>query len=139
MNDPTITSRFRVVVFDMPWHGKSSPPEGWEHDEYRLTTDAYVELIVTVARALGLERPVAMGCSIGGRVVLELARRHPEMFRAVIGLQSSAFMQRYFDLAYLHKPDRRRDHDAGALLVRRRLGRRLGRLLRTDWGGDREG
>ena len=74
LNDPAITNRFRVVVFDMPWHGKSSPPEGWEREEYKLTTDAYVELIVTVARALGLERPVAMGCSIGGRVVLELAR-----------------------------------------------------------------
>ncbi|MHA1528881.1 MAG: alpha/beta fold hydrolase, partial [Alphaproteobacteria bacterium] len=29
LNDPAITDRFRVVVFDMPWHGKSSPPEGW--------------------------------------------------------------------------------------------------------------
>jgi pimeloyl-ACP methyl ester carboxylesterase len=25
LNDPAITSRFRVIVFDMPWHGKSSP------------------------------------------------------------------------------------------------------------------
>lgn len=105
LNDPEITSRFRVVVFDMPWHGKSSPPEGWEREEYKLTTDAYVELIVTVAQALGLDRPVAMGCSIGGRVVLELARRHPDLFRAVIGLQSSAFVQRYFDISYLHKPN----------------------------------
>jgi pimeloyl-ACP methyl ester carboxylesterase len=105
LNDPDITSRFRVVVFDMPWHGKSSPPEGWERDEYKLTTDAYVDLIVTVAKALKLDRPAAIGCSIGGRVVLELARRHPDLFRAVIGLQSSAFVQRYFDISYLHKPN----------------------------------
>jgi pimeloyl-ACP methyl ester carboxylesterase len=104
LNDPEITARFRVIVFDMPWHGKSSPPEGWEREEYKLTTDAYVELVVTVAQALELDRPVAMGCSIGGRVVLELARRHPDLFRAVIGLQSSAFVQRYFDISYLHKP-----------------------------------
>jgi pimeloyl-ACP methyl ester carboxylesterase len=105
LNDPAITSRFRVIVFDMPWHGKSSPPEGWETEEYKLTTDAYVELITTVSQAMNLDRPVAMGCSIGGRVVLELSRRHPEMFRAVIGLQSSAFVQRYFDISYLHKPN----------------------------------
>lgn len=104
LNDPEITSRFRVIAFDMPWHGKSSPPEGFQDEEYRLTTDNYVELVVTVAMALGLDRPVVMGCSIGGRVVLELARRHPELFRAVIGLQSSGFVQRYFPLDHLHKP-----------------------------------
>ena len=105
LNDPEITSRFRVIVFDMPWHGKSSPPEGFQDEEYQLTTDNYVDLIVTVARAFDLERPVPMGCSIGGRVVLELAKRHPDMFRAVIGLQSSAFAQRYFPIDPLHKPN----------------------------------
>jgi len=24
-----ITDNYRVIVFDMPWHGKSSPPEGF--------------------------------------------------------------------------------------------------------------
>lgn len=105
MNDPQITERFRVIAFDMPWHGKSSPPEGFQNEEYQLTTDRYVDLIVTVASAMKLDRPVAMGCSIGGRVVLELAKRHPDLFRAVIGLQSSAFVQRYFPLDGLHKPN----------------------------------
>ncbi|MEM7058944.1 MAG: alpha/beta hydrolase [Pseudomonadota bacterium] len=105
LNDLDITSRFRVIVFDMPWHGKSSPPEGFQNEEYKLTTDGYVDLVVTVAKALDLDRPVPMGCSIGGRVVLELAKRHPEMFRAVIGLQSSAFAQRYFPIDPLHKPN----------------------------------
>ena len=26
LNDEAITKDFRVVVFDLPWHGKSSPP-----------------------------------------------------------------------------------------------------------------
>ena len=26
LNDARITRNFRVIVFDMPWHGKSSPP-----------------------------------------------------------------------------------------------------------------
>ena len=29
LNDKRITDHFRVIVFDMPWHGKSSPPEGY--------------------------------------------------------------------------------------------------------------
>ncbi|HSS82781.1 MAG TPA: hypothetical protein VLL30_03275, partial [Reyranella sp.] len=36
--DPEITRRFRVLAFDMPWHGKSTPPDGWQAGEYRLTT-----------------------------------------------------------------------------------------------------
>ncbi|MEM6622342.1 MAG: alpha/beta hydrolase [Pseudomonadota bacterium] len=105
LNDPEVTDRFRVIAFDMPWHGKSSPPVGFQDEEYQLTTEGYVDLVVTVSLALRLDRPVVMGCSIGGRVVLELAKRHPDLFRAVIGLQSSAFAQRYFPIDPLHKPN----------------------------------
>lgn len=105
LNDSVITSRFRVIVPDMPWHGKSSPPAGFQDEEYLLTTDSYVEFVTTFSDALGLEQPVVMGCSIGGRVVLELAKRHADALRAVIGLQSSAFAQRYFPLDALHKPN----------------------------------
>lgn len=105
LNDPAITDRFRVMAFDMPWHGKSSPPEGFWDEEYQLTTDGYVELVMTFIREMGLDQPVVMGCSIGGRVVLELAKRHGDEIGAVIGLQSSAFAQRYFPLDALHKPN----------------------------------
>jgi len=40
---------------------------------------------VAMAQALELERPVYMGCSIGGLLALDLARYHPDDFRAVIG------------------------------------------------------
>src|SRR5216683_24398 len=66
LNAPEITRRYRVIAFDLPWHGKSSPPPGFESEVYRLTTDLYVDTVMAVARALGLERPVVMGCSIGG-------------------------------------------------------------------------
>lgn len=105
LNNPAITDRFRVIVFDMPWHGKSSPPSGWQDEEYKLTTDSYVEMVRSVSEALELDRPAVMGCSIGGRVVLELARRHPDEFRCIIGLQSSAFVQSYFDISWLHRPN----------------------------------
>ena len=38
MNDARITRNHRVIAFDMPWHGKSSPPAGWHNEEYRLTS-----------------------------------------------------------------------------------------------------
>ena len=30
VNDEQITRDFRVIVPDMPWHGKSSPPVDWQ-------------------------------------------------------------------------------------------------------------
>ncbi len=105
MNDAAVTKNFRVIAFDMPWHGKSSPPEGWQHDDYQLTSESYIEQILAVSDALALDKPVAMGCSIGGRIALYLALKHPQKFRAIIGLQASAFVDPYYDTEWLHRPD----------------------------------
>jgi pimeloyl-ACP methyl ester carboxylesterase len=106
LNDAEVTRRFRVLAFDMPWHGKSLPPAGWQHDEYRLTTDAYVETILAFCDALNLSKPVVLGCSIGGKIVLHLALRHPERFRALIGLEAADYQRPWYDdTSWLHRPD----------------------------------
>ena len=76
LNDAETLARFRVIAFDLPWHGKSSPPAGWQSGEYKLTSRTYVDTIMAVIDALGLDKPVVMGCSIGGRIVLHLALEH---------------------------------------------------------------
>lgn len=105
MNEPRITSRYRVIAFDLPWHGKSSPPPGWQLEEYQLTSQSYTRIILAVMAALGLERPVVMGCSIGGRICLNLALEHAARFRAIVGLQSAADTPRYYDPAWLTHPE----------------------------------
>jgi len=105
LNDPAITKNYRVITFDMPWHGKSSPPAGWQNEDYRLTTGSYTGMIMDFIRALGLERPVVMGCSIGGRIVLDLALKHARELRALIGLQTGAYVERYYDAAWLDHPE----------------------------------
>src|SRR5262245_5565673 len=105
MTDDAITRDFRVLAFDMPWHGKSLPPEGWHREEYRLTTSAYPEMILAFCRGLELDRPVVMGCSIGGRIVLNLAIEHAEEFRALIGLEAADFQTPWYDTAWLNRPD----------------------------------
>lgn len=62
-------------------------------------------MILEVADVLGIDKPVAMGCSIGGRIVLHLAHEHPERFRALIGLESGAHTDAYYDLGWLDRPD----------------------------------
>ena len=101
-NDAQILEHFRVIAFDLPWHGKSSPPAGWQLGDYQLSSRNYMDLVLGLSQALGLDRPVVMGCSIGGRIVLHLALDHPQHFRAAIGLQAGAHVDPYYDLAWLH-------------------------------------
>jgi pimeloyl-ACP methyl ester carboxylesterase len=105
MTDETITRAFRVVAFDMPWHGKSTPPPGWQDEEYHLTSERYMDTICAVADALGLERPVVLGCSIGGRIVLHLALERAKRFRALIGLESADWQAPWYDTTLLHRAD----------------------------------
>lgn len=105
LNDPEVTKNYRVMVFDMPRHGKSSPAPGTVDQEYQLTSDAYVEQILAFVQAMELDQPVVMGCSIGGRIVLHLAHEHPEKFRALIGLQSSDHVDPYYDTSWLNRSD----------------------------------
>lgn len=110
LNDPEITRRYRVIAFDLPWHGKSSPPAGFETEAYSLDTALYVDTVLAVCEALALDRPVVMGCSIGGRAVLHLALRHGSRFRAAVGLQSATHAEagadtRLRDLGVLFRPD----------------------------------
>jgi pimeloyl-ACP methyl ester carboxylesterase len=105
LNEPRLLAHFRVIAFDLPWHGKSSPPAGWQEADYQLTSHDYLQIIMGLVDALQLDQPVAMGCSIGGRIALHLALEYPERFRAIIGLQAGAHVDPYYDLNWLHRPD----------------------------------
>lgn len=89
--DPEVTARYRVVAFDMPFHGKSNPPDGWWRSAYRLTREHYLAMIRAVWQALGLERPVVMGCSMGGAIVLHVAAAWQNELRGIVGLESAAY------------------------------------------------
>jgi pimeloyl-ACP methyl ester carboxylesterase len=103
MNDDAVTARFRVIAFDMPYHGRSTPPSGWWLKQYRLTTALYLEMIRAVWQALGLDRPVVMGCSMGGAIVLKLASDYQDELRGIVGLESSAYAPGRYN-EFLHHP-----------------------------------
>ncbi|NHI19062.1 alpha/beta hydrolase [Phycicoccus endophyticus] len=87
LEDAELGARFRFIAFDLPWHGRSDPPTDWQERTYRLTTTDYAEVIRAVSGALGLERPVLLGCSMGGAIVLYMAAVHGEEFRACLSLE----------------------------------------------------
>ncbi len=103
LNDADVTSKYRVIAFDLPYHGRSNPPDGWWLRKYRLTTAEYVSQIRAVWTALALERPVVIGCSMGGAIVLKLAADFQHELRGIVGLESSAYAPGRFN-NYLHHP-----------------------------------
>lgn len=93
LEDTEVTSRFRVIAVDLPYHGKSLPPDAvryWEQ-EYKLKKVWFMNFWVAFVRELELDRPVYMGCSMGGHLAGDLALNHPEEFRACIGLEASCW------------------------------------------------
>ena len=68
------------VAIDQRGHGHSDKPDGG-YDFETVTAD-----LVAVIDALGLARPVMVGQSWGGNVVLELAARHPDRVAAIVAV-----------------------------------------------------
>ena len=88
LEDAGLREKFRLIAYDLPYHGKSVPPTGttWWREPYRLTKDFLMRVPVTLAKTLELENPVYMGSSIGGHLAVDLAIHHAADFRALIGL-----------------------------------------------------
>jgi pimeloyl-ACP methyl ester carboxylesterase len=89
-----VTESFRVIAYDLPFHGKSDPPTGrrWWETEYLLTREFFCAFVLAFADALSLDRPVFMGSSMGGVLCLHLARDFPSYFRALIALEAAEYI-----------------------------------------------
>lgn len=73
---------YEVVAADMPGHGKSWPLPGLKViDQW----PAYGQFYWDIVTALGIERPVIMGCSLGGYMTYYMAQNYP--IRAAIAMQ----------------------------------------------------
>ena len=96
MNDEQVTSRYRVIAPDLPYHGKSLPPESveWWKQEYRLTKSFLLDFHMALIEALGLPKIVYIGASMGGHLACDLALEHPEKLRAVIGIEAGLHTRR---------------------------------------------
>ncbi len=66
------------IALDHQGHGRGlRTPE-------RFTLEAVADDSVAVARALGVERAVVVGYSMGGPLTMHIARRHPDFARAIV-------------------------------------------------------
>jgi pimeloyl-ACP methyl ester carboxylesterase len=68
-----LAGRFRVIAVDLPGFGDSDKPIGAPYDA-RFFAGVGIDLL----NALALDRVHLIGNSLGGRIALEIAIRHPE-------------------------------------------------------------
>jgi pimeloyl-ACP methyl ester carboxylesterase len=73
----SLKRRFRVVRYDTRWHGKSSGSSGpWaDEEDLRILLDH-----------VGLERAALVGLSMGGRIAIDFALRHPDRVSAIVAI-----------------------------------------------------
>lgn len=77
--------RHRVVSVDLRGHGESDKPEG----PYPIA--AYADDLAHIIDHLGLGEVVAVGHSMGGTAVLQLAAAYPERVAAIVMVDPAAF------------------------------------------------
>lgn len=76
------SQRHRVVAVDQRGHGESDKPQG------SYSNDVMSADLQWLCTELGIDRPVAIGHSFGGSVLLYLAWRQPELFGGLVLLDS---------------------------------------------------
>ena len=120
-----LAQRYRVVTLDQRWHG-----QGIRSRRFRLEDCA--DDAVAVADALGVERFVAVGYSMGSLVAQLTWRRHPQrVAAAVLGASTAAFLPPGRDPRVLHAVSQAIAWRASASAA---PARRLARALTGDDG-----
>lgn len=86
--DPRMQERFTMYAYDLPFHGKSLPPEGvrWWEQPYLPTQEYLINWVVGIADALELHQPFFLGTSVGGQLALDLAAERGERFGGFISV-----------------------------------------------------
>jgi pimeloyl-ACP methyl ester carboxylesterase len=83
---PALAERYRVVAIDLNGFGYTQRPRSRES----YTREGQAKLVTDTMDALGIARAHLVGHSYGGGITLYLASRHPERFRSMVLVDSSA-------------------------------------------------
>lgn len=109
--NPSLQRKYTMITLDLPYHGKSVPPVGsaWWNRPLTFTKTIMLDLITGFIGAVGMDRPIFVGCSVGGQLASDLCAHHPEAIRGAVGVNglydmraltaSAAMNARFRDLA----------------------------------------
>ncbi|MEX2249591.1 MAG: alpha/beta hydrolase [Parvibaculum sp.] len=82
-----VGDRFEVICIDWPGQGRSGA------DRQSASAARYAELLAHALQALGIERPILLGNSVGGAAALILAARGDANIRAVVACDPGGLIE----------------------------------------------
>lgn len=82
---PVFTKQFQVLTYDVRGHGKTETPE----DDFSM--ELFADDLHHLLEALDIKNTCVLGYSMGGRIGLQFALKHPEMTTGLV-LANSAVM-----------------------------------------------
>lgn len=84
-----LANRFRCVALDFPGMGDSQEQsEPWNNDDYADFVEAFME-------AVGIEKPIGIGHSHGGRVLLKMASRKDGLFSKLLLIDAAGIKPKH--------------------------------------------
>lgn len=89
---PVLAEKFRVIAPDMVGFGYTDRPEGIAYN-----MDTWVQQIIDLMDALGIEKANLVGNSFGGGLAIALNIKYPQRFNKVVLMGAVGV---YFDLTY---------------------------------------
>ncbi len=80
-NLPALSQHNRVLVVDLPGHGRSEPCATCSMEEFG-------DAVLAVMDAAGARRAILVGHSMGGAVMLAALRRAPQRIQAIVAVDA---------------------------------------------------
>ncbi|KRE09640.1 hydrolase [Bosea sp. Root381] len=87
LSDTELARDWRMIAPDLPFHGRSMPPEGWQGEPYRLTGERYLGWCAAIIEQVIGEKAIVAGGSMGAALALLIAAERPDLVAGVIAIE----------------------------------------------------
>ncbi|MBL8581424.1 MAG: alpha/beta hydrolase [Rhizobiaceae bacterium] len=86
-SDVELARDYRMYGLDLPFHGRSLPPDDWTGEPYRLTAEIYKSWCAAFIEQVIGEPALVVGCSMGAAMALVMAADRPDLVRGAVALE----------------------------------------------------
>lgn len=86
--DKEMADVWKMVAFDLPFHGRSFPTNEWCGEAYALSTERYIDWVASFIEQVVGEPMVLLGCSMGAAISVAMAAERPDLLRGVVALEA---------------------------------------------------
>jgi pimeloyl-ACP methyl ester carboxylesterase/putative sterol carrier protein len=90
--DAELQQQYRMIAYDLPFHGRSLPPvvgQRWWEEAYEPGRELLMKWVVGFKNAIGLDRPLVMGVSVGGQLAADLLAFHGDEFGGSVAINGT--------------------------------------------------